>query len=255
MNVESSTAVIRRMSVITAPLVQAATLYLLFTGRATLAAVIATISITLLAVLLARNHHQTVRAERRADQLKADLDAAYRDPVTGLTVRTVAEQHLTDTAGIDVTVALVDVDDMHGINAAHHHDGGDLVLTAVADRLLHAAVPGDLVARLGGDEFVVITQRGPHALARALATAPAPPVALGATRVPVNVSIGICQVPGGDPHAALGCADRAMFTAKRRRSGIEHYDPDRDGVPPSHGVRPPVRHRDRRATRRTCGDA
>ena len=255
MILKPSVAAIRRVSVITAPLVAAATLYLLLTGRATLAAVIATIGIALLAVLLAQNHHQTTRAQRRADQLKADLDAAYRDPVTGLAVRTVAEQHLTDTAGTDVTVALVDVDDMHGINAAHHHDGGDLVLTAVADRLRHAAEPGDLVARLGGDEFVVITHRDPHALARALATAPAPPVALGPTRVPVNVSIGICQVPGGDPHTALGCADRAMFTAKRRRSGIEHYDSDRDGVPLSHGVRPPVRHRDRRATRRTCGDA
>jgi GGDEF domain-containing protein len=63
--------------------------------------------------------------------------------------------------------------------------------------------------------------------------------------VAVQLSIGICHLGGGDAHTALGRADLAMYTAKRRRSGIEHYDPARDGVPQPRGVRPAVRHRDR----------
>jgi len=46
-----------------------------------------------------------------------------------------------------------------------------------------------------------------------------------------------------------------MFTAKRRRSGIEHYDPSRDGVPQPRGVRPAIRPRDRRGARTTTSDA
>jgi hypothetical protein len=37
-----------------------------------------------------------------------------------------------------------------------------------------------------------------------------------------------------------------MFTAKRRGSGIEHYDPGRDGIPCSDKVRPALRRRDQR---------
>jgi diguanylate cyclase (GGDEF)-like protein len=255
MILKPSVAALRWTSVITTSLVQVTVLHLLSTDRATQAAVVAMFGIALLAGPLAMFNDRAVRGERRVDELEADLAVAYMDPVTGLALRRVAERHLFDAAGADVTVALVDVDNLHGINDAHTHDGGDVFLAAVAERLTHAANPGDLVARLGGDEFVVITRRDPHTLALALAAAIAQPVTIDETTLPMQVSIGICHVPGGDPHTALGCADRAMFTAKRRRSGIEHYDPVRDGVPLSHGVRPPVRHRDRRPAHRPTGGA
>jgi diguanylate cyclase (GGDEF)-like protein len=247
-------AVARRAAGATIALVPAITVCLLATGRATLAALIATVGITVLAMLLTRFHNAVLRAERRADRLQADLAVARLDPVTGLVVRTVAERHLTDAAGTDVTVALIDVDDMHGINTAHHHDGGDAYLAAVAQRLTHAAGRGDLVSRLGGDEFAIISRQDPHTLALALTAALTPPVVIDQTLVPMNVSVGICRVPGGDPHAALGRADRAMFTAKRRRSGIEHYDSARDGELPAPGVRPLVRRRDQRIVGRRCSD-
>lgn len=246
---------VRRLSFLTPLLVQGVVLYLLFTDRAAPAAVVALFGIAWLAILLAMSDARTLRVTRRVGELEADLAVAYMDPVTGLALRRVAERHLTDAAGTDVTVALVDVDDMHGVNDAHTHHGGDCFLATVAQRLTHAAEPGDLVARLGGDEFVVITTQHPHALGRVLAAATEQPVTIGQTTLPMHVSIGICRVPGGDPHTALGRADLAMFTAKRRRSGIEHYDPARDGVPHPHGVRPPVRQRDRRPASRSTGGA
>jgi diguanylate cyclase (GGDEF)-like protein len=256
----ASVAAVRRMPLPATAFVPAPTACRLVTGHPAAAAVIATAGAAVLAALLATSHHRLARAARRVHHLQTEVArlhtevaAAHIDPVTGLASRAVAEQHLRDAAGTDVTVALIDVDDMHGINAAHHHDGGDRYLAAVAERLTHAAEPGDLVARLGGDEFAIITGRDPHTLACALAAATAAPVAIHDTTLPMNVSVGICRVPGGDPHAALGRADRAMFTAKRRRSGIAHYDPARDGVPLPAGVRPRVRHRDRRPDRRIPG--
>ncbi|MCZ2996054.1 diguanylate cyclase, partial [Acinetobacter baumannii] len=42
------------------------------------------------------------------------------------------------------------------INDTMGHDGGDVLLRALAARLRAAVNPGDLVARTGGDEFAMI---------------------------------------------------------------------------------------------------
>jgi diguanylate cyclase (GGDEF)-like protein len=254
MFLRSSVAVVRWVSLATLALVVAVTLVLLVAGHAGLAAATATLGVALLSGLLGLITTGLARTEGYVDQLQAELAVAYRDPVTGLALRTVAERHLLEVAGTDVTVALVDVDDMHGINSVYHHDGGDVFLAAVAQRMTQAAEPGDLVARLGGDEFAVITRQDPQTLAARLSAALAAPVTIGRSLQPMTVSVGICRVPGGDPHTALGRADRAMFTAKRRGSGIEYYDAARDGVPLPRGVRPLVRRRDQRMGR-TAGSA
>jgi diguanylate cyclase (GGDEF)-like protein len=245
MHLASLVTAMRWVAIAATTLVQSVVVCLLVTGRGELVGVIAALGVALEAFLLAGYHHLAVRATDRIAELAADLAVADMDPVTGLAVRRVAERRLLDAAGTDVTVALIDVDGMHDINTAHTHDGGDLYLAAVAGRLVHAAEPGDLVSRLGGDEFVVITPRDPQALAWSLTAAVAPPVTIDTIMRPMRVSVGICRTPGGDPHTAFGRADRAMYTAKRRGSGIEHYDPARDGEPFSHDVRPAVRHRDR----------
>ncbi|MEV1321246.1 GGDEF domain-containing protein [Micromonospora arborensis] len=244
---------LRRISVATTILAQAVLLFLLHTGRTSVAGLIATAGIVSQSILLALSHHRVGHAADRIADLERDLSIAYRDPVTGLAVRRVAEHHLIDAAGTELTVALIDVDGMHAINTTHTHDGGDRYLADLAARLGHASHVGDLVARLGGDEFVLVTPRDPQTLARSLATVRAPPITIDGITRPMRVSIGICRTPGGDPHRALGRADRAMYAAKRRGGGIAHYDPVRDGEPPAPGVRPAVRHRDRRPHRHRTG--
>ncbi|MET7403879.1 GGDEF domain-containing protein, partial [Dactylosporangium sp. NPDC005572] len=177
---------------------------LLLTGHAALSAAIAVAGLAQQAILLALSNDRAARAEQRIAELEADLAVANVDPVTGLAVRRVAEQHIFDAAGTDVTVALIDVDGMHDINTVHTHDGGDLYLAQLADRLVRAAESGDLVARLGGDEFVVVTERDPQALAWSLTAAVAPPVTIGTITLPMRVSIGVCRTLGGDPHTAFG---------------------------------------------------
>ena len=177
----------------------------------------------------------------RTRRLRAALTRALTDPVTGLPVRQVAEQHLADVRQ-PVSVALIDVDDLHGFNSAHTHTGGDLYLAAVAARLRQASTPGDVVARLGGDEFVLVSSRPPDEVSDGLAAALKDRTRIGATLFPIRVSIGVART---DPHIALSCADLAMYTAKRRGGGIEHYDPVRDGHPLPAGSRPAHRRRDR----------
>jgi diguanylate cyclase (GGDEF)-like protein len=177
--------------------------------------------------------------------LQHRLARALTDPVTGLAVRRVAEDAIV-AAGSDVllTVAVADLDRLHDINRGPGgHATGDHYLTETGRRLRRAATGDDLVARLGGDEFVLVTRRATVQLADALAAAFAEPIAVAAGLRPLEVSIGICRLPGGDPHQLLGCADLAMFTAKQRRTGIEVYDAARDGLPLPPGVRPIIRRR------------
>ena len=207
------------------------------------------IAATAIAGVFALAHLRASGADRRIHELQKGLAEASTDPLTGLPTRRTADRWLA--AGGDLTVAVLDVDDLHGINAAHGHAGGDLYLAAIADHLRCAAEPADLIARLSGDEFIVISRRPPDTLADVLTAAMTGLVQVGAGTVPVQVSIGICHI-SGDPRRALGCADLAMFTAKRVGGGVVHYDPDRDGVPLQPGVRPAVRQRDNHPTRRSA---
>jgi diguanylate cyclase (GGDEF)-like protein len=234
--------------------VQAVVVMLLLARRPYAATAVACVGVAWLAVA-------AVAVDRRTRLLRAERDAAIRrvavleaavaeadtDPVTGLPVRRVAERYLASLVNDELTVAVADVDDMHGINNGHDHQFGDEYLAAVAARLAGIAADGDLVARLGGDEFVILSIRSQAVLAAAVGGALRDPVVVRGVAVPLRLSVGIGTVDGADPYAGLGRADRAMFTAKRRRSGIELYDPVRDGLPPARTPRPAVRLRDRAA--------
>jgi diguanylate cyclase (GGDEF)-like protein len=54
-----------------------------------------------------------------------------------------------------VAVAFLDLDDFKAINDSQGHHAGDLLLTAVAQRLRQRVRSADAVARLGGDEFML----------------------------------------------------------------------------------------------------
>jgi diguanylate cyclase (GGDEF)-like protein len=243
----------RRPSVVAPIVVQGCVLSLLFIDRPFAAAIVACFGVGWLAVLLAMadDREKAVQTQRdtataRIAELEGELAEANTDPVTGLPVRRLAERHIADAVGVELTVAVLDVDDMHAINNGHDHQFGDDYLAGIAQRLNQIAADGDMLARLGGDEFVLVTTRAPLALAHALTAAMRQPITINGTSVPVQLSVGTCRLFGGNAHLGLGRADLAMYTAKRRRSGIEHYDPARDGQPQPHGVRPAVRPRERR---------
>jgi diguanylate cyclase (GGDEF)-like protein len=110
-----------------------------------------------LIIFTSRRLRDTVRQSEQA--------AAHRalyDPLTGLPNRILLHERLTD-ALVDarqhdgrVAVLFLDLDRFKSVNDNYGHACGDLLLTAVADRLREAVRTEDLLARLGGDEFVVI---------------------------------------------------------------------------------------------------
>jgi diguanylate cyclase (GGDEF)-like protein len=119
-------------------------------------------------------------------------------------------------------VMLVDLDHFKVVNDSFGHASGDLVLQAVASRLLSVLRPTDTVARLGGDEFAVICE-GVTESDEALAVSArildvlARPVAVDGGTASVTCSIGVAfSSDASVPETLVRCADVAMYVAKER---------------------------------------
>ncbi|MET8122822.1 GGDEF domain-containing protein [Micromonospora sp. NPDC005291] len=160
-------------------------------------------------------------------ELAALQRATLRDPLTGLANRAGLAAGWEQLAPLRPWVAVLDLDRFKPVNDTHGHAAGDLVLTAVAQRLRRVY---GMPARLGGDEFAaLLLDPNPAAAARQLAAAIAAPVRLpSGVSVSVTASIGLAPASPAGLAAALADADAAMYRAKTTRAGVVAFDPLRD---------------------------
>ena len=98
----------------------------------------------------------------RTTQLRREHDDLRRqaaiDQLTGVLNRRGVEQALADVserAGGDVALVMVDVDHFKRINDSHGHAMGDQVLQRVAAVMVQSVRAGDILGRWGGEEFIV----------------------------------------------------------------------------------------------------
>ncbi len=149
------------------------------------------------------------------------LDEPAFDGLTGLTTRTALLETLEDDnlgppwvhGSTPPAVLFLVIDALGEVGAEFGRAAEDEVLATIAHRLRIRSRQGDLVARYGADSFVVVLDRvtGHHeALIRADAVAGAElePVAVGAKRVSVSLSLGLAVAHDGEHlHRTL---DRAV---------------------------------------------
>jgi diguanylate cyclase (GGDEF)-like protein/PAS domain S-box-containing protein len=153
---------------------------------------------------------------------------ALHDPLTGLANRQLildrADQMLARArrTGEPVAAYFIDLDNFKDANDSLGHEAGDLLLKAVAGRLLGLLRASDSVGRLGGDEFVILAEgmsldAGPQLVAGRIREALREPFRVeGFEGVPITVtaSVGIAV---GDRSAAqdlLRDADIALYRCK-----------------------------------------
>jgi diguanylate cyclase (GGDEF)-like protein len=90
------------------------------------------------------------------------LDLALRDPLTGLANRRcfqeVADKEFERARryGRELTLILLDMDNLKLVNDEQGHQAGDAALKAIGAALSAASRATDTVARIGGDEFALI---------------------------------------------------------------------------------------------------
>ena len=152
---------------------------------------------------------------------------AHHDALTGLANRTLLIEKLESALAIlpsrggTLAVHFVDVDRFKNVNDTFGHDGGDLLLRTVAERLRAVTRVEDVVARLGGDEFVVVQtsvcgRDQADDFARRLISALSTPVTAGAQTIVASVSVGVALAPadGNNTERLLKSADLALYKAK-----------------------------------------
>jgi diguanylate cyclase (GGDEF)-like protein len=173
-----------------------------------------------------------------------------RDGLTGLYRRLVVEEKLEKLrlAKKDVTIAMIDVNGLRGLNNSRGHEEGDKLLKEVAHRLnSRFSFRRVVIARLGGDEFIVVAEhKSQQELCDEITSCLAKEHCFGDWFI---AAAGVARSRNGYVRDALRCADKAMYRAKTTKADHAlQYDCVLDGIPPSTDLptRPQKRLRDER---------
>ncbi len=131
-----------------------------------------------------------------------------------------------------VAVLFMDLDDFKVVNDSLGHGVGNMLLVAVAERLVRCLRPEDTVARFGGDEFVVLLEdvENPEdalRVAERITQELRRPFTLEGWELGVSASIGISvgEARTKAPEDLVRDADTAMYRAKEEGSGYKVFDP------------------------------
>lgn len=160
---------------------------------------------------------------------KAELQLmAQRDPLTGLANRSLFSDRLNQTLALaqrqrtHFAQLYIDLDKFKPVNDQFGHATGDLLLKAVALRILECVRDSDTVARVGGDEFVVLLREvdGSHSalhVAEKIRVALGTPFLIGDQRIEIGCCVGVAIYPDhGQSEIELSArADAAMYQAKQ----------------------------------------
>ena len=152
---------------------------------------------------------------------------AHHDILTGLPNRALLNDRIEKAIGharrrnYMIAILFIDLDNFKNINDSLGHLTGDLLLQAVAERLLHLFRKEDTVARLGGDEFIIMIENLTQfhriaSLAQNIIDDFSNPFVIGDHELFITPSIGISCYPhnGNNAELLLKNSDTAMYSAK-----------------------------------------
>lgn len=198
-------------------------------------------------VLMIRNLHTlqeigTLRetADSMTERARELEEESRRDALTGVYNRAYLELYLkqefeqANRTESPLSIAFCDLDGFKKVNDTYGHQAGDKVLQATANLLRQNVRRVDVVARYGGEEFVLVFPATDRDIARSVCERIVLAFQttrhdIGATPVPVTVSIGYATHGGGQRFpgvdALLRAADQALYTAKLQgRNRTVRYD-------------------------------
>ncbi|MFC0214784.1 diguanylate cyclase [Paenibacillus chartarius] len=166
------------------------------------------------------------------------------DPATELYNHKSFHEHLNgifsldNPAGLDVHLAIIDIDSFKQVNDTFGHSVGDAIIAFVAGQMKAFLESNDFASRYGGEEFAVLTVEKPTdkfygqlERIRQSIQEKAHPELQGRH---ISVSIGVQKLlPGMTKEELFNNADAALYTAKKNgknRTIIAGYPEDAHGV-------------------------
>lgn len=137
----------------------------------------------------------------------------------------------------NVSVLMVDADNLKKTNDNYGHEAGNVLLSNIAQCLVAVLEESDIAARYGGDEFVVLVvdcqpNGGILVAQQIMEQFKNTPVRYQGDTISLSASIGVANFPehGDTINVLLGKADKAMYFSKQQGRGIATvYQPSLDG--------------------------
>lgn len=158
------------------------------------------------------------------------------DRLTGLANRTQFRQQLHKALTLarlnreTLALVMLDLDRFKPINESLGHEIGDLLLKAVAERLLECGVDEQQLARVGGDEFTLVLDHGPaesdiHRQCITIINAFKRPFHIKGHELRLGTSIGVSLFPSTakDAQEMINQADMAVQAAKRAGGNTHQF--------------------------------
>lgn len=189
------------------------------------------------------NHHMYILIMRNISTFKQTMDElkylAYYDQLTKIPNRTLfmdrAETSIRQARREDEKLAIVyiDIDEFKLINDTLGHDGGDILLKELSQRLENCVRDSDTVSRVGGDEFIILMIKPTcledvSILAERIMNLNLLSIKINDQDIFSNTSLGISIFPndGDNIDILLKNADTAMYFAKQKgKNQFAFYNP------------------------------
>lgn len=141
----------------------------------------------------------------------------YTDLLTGLYNRNFIEEKIITNSEYDqVSVIVIDVDDLKGMNDTHGHEAGDQMLKSVADIIRINVRKEDYAARMGGDEFLIVTHSdliGAQKIAERILTG-VREIKICDRYITISIGIGEKKREIHDINRVIKDADEALYYSK-----------------------------------------
>jgi len=134
--------------------------------------------------------------------------------------------------GGQISLIMIDIDDLKKINDAYGHRAGDKVIREVSRRIKECIRQIDTAARYGGDEFAVILPNTSLSDAivvaeRMVEVVSRTPTTWQKEQIPLSISVGLGQYDAdSNPEDITSRSDQALYTAKQAgKNTVRAFEP------------------------------